>query len=168
MTEYRNADQALIGILKNLMETGNAVSSRQGEKTTELIHQSFTLTHPLEREILNPFRKASLPAQIAETMWVLAGRNDVEWLSNYLPRAAEFSDDGKVWRAGYGPRLRMWDAPGQGQHNVVDQVQQVIDLLQGDPETRRAVISLWDPEQDWTNSKDIPCNNWLHFLARDG
>lgn len=107
-----------------------------------------------ERE-LNPW------VALAEFPWLLAGRNDLAWLRPYLPRAVDFSDDGLTWRAGYGPRLREW--------NGADQLQFVIQELKENPESRRAVISLWDPETDTKpGSRDYPCSNWLHFQLRDG
>ncbi|UYN82919.1 MAG: hypothetical protein KIT89_09380 [Microcella sp.] len=95
-------------------------------------------------------------------MWVLAGRSDMEFLSRYLTRATDYSDDGAVWRAAYGPRLRAWG-------DLVDQIDQIRQLLLNDPTSRRAVAALYDPAQDFDNaSKDVPCNNWLHFMLRDG
>ena len=102
----------------------------------------------------------NIVATVAETVWVLAGRNDLEFLSAYLPRASDFSDDGFTWRAGYGPRLRDWHG--------VDQLERVVSLLREDPLSRRAVISLFDPAVDFAETKDVPCNNWVHFLQRDG
>ena len=99
-------------------------------------------------------------ASIAESMWVIAGRNDLDYLSAYLPRAVEYSDDGRTWRAGYGPRLRNW--------NGVDQLAEVVSILRADVSSRRAVAAIYDPDRDFVQSKDIPCNNWLHFLVRDG
>jgi thymidylate synthase len=93
-------------------------------------------------------------------MWVLAGRGDIAWLEAYLPRAKDFSDDGVTWRGAYGPRLRHW--------NGVDQIDEVRKLLLADGATRRAVAVLFDPDRDFVVSKDIPCNNWLHWLIRDG
>jgi thymidylate synthase len=163
MTTYRSVNEAL-PVLAHLLNTeGARVPSRVGN-TKELTFQHFTILDPLQREIVVPGRKANIAAQIAETMWVLGGRNDVDFLSHYLPRAADFSDDGVTWRAGYGPRLRGWKVdPGQ-----VDQMESVIALLREDPSTRRAVMSIFDPAVDYQPSKDIPCNNWLHFLSRDG
>src|SRR5690606_16440201 len=51
---------------------------------------------------------------------------------------------------------------------IVDQLAHVVDLLRVDPLTRRAVISIYDPAIDVADGKDIPCNNWLHFLSRNG
>jgi thymidylate synthase len=155
---YEDADEALVSIIKQLQESGDRVGTRQEEMSLELIHKTFSIALPLHREILNPERKASLVAQVAETAWVLSGRADVEWLSHYLPRAKDFSDNGKTWRGAYGPRLRTW--------GVTDQVEYVVNLLKKDPDTRRAVISLYDAGIDSKPGKDIPCNNWLHFLKR--
>ena len=130
--------------------------------------QSFTLTEPQEAILTTPGRNVSLPAQIAETMWVLAGRNDVDWLSRYLPRAAEFADDGKHWRGGYGPRLRVWEAMDSRGEYYVDQLAHIVRLLTEDSETRRAVFNIYNPAIDTEPGKDIPCNNWVHFLPRAG
>lgn len=169
--QYLNANEALPALLQRVLMHGDVVESRNG-RTKELTMQQITLTDPVShKEITVPGRRVSLPAQIAETMWILAGRNDIEWLSHYLPRAKDFSDDGKTWRGGYGPRLRA-AAPGFTEHGdtreTVDQLEHVVSLLRGDPETRRAVFNIYDPSIDNAPGKDIPCNNWVHFLPRGG
>lgn len=163
---FSSATEALPHILNKLLTRGSVVPSRNGE-TRELTMQQITLDQTTDPYLATPGRNASLPAQIAETMWILAGRNDVEWLSNYLPQAPKFSDDGETWRGGYGPRLRNWIAPVDEPHNV-DQLQHIIDLLKGDPTTRRAVFAIYDPAVDSAPGNDVPCNNWVHFLPRDG
>jgi len=169
MTTYENANEALPDLMRLVLNRGTEVESRNG-LTKELIMQQVTLRNPVPAEITVPGRHVSLPAQIAETMWLLAGRNDIEWLSNYLPRAADFSDDGKTWRGGYGPRLRKWQvADNQHQDIYVDQLAHVVDLLKvTNPDTRRAVINIYNPAIDTQPGKDIPCNNWVHFIPRDG
>ena len=151
----RTADGFLQLACDELLHAGT-VTDRRGGKINELFMAHFSIECPRARYITLPGRKVSLPAQIAETMWVLAGRNDIEWLSHYLPRAKDFSDDGKTWRAAYGRRIRNW--------NGVDQLGHVIKLLREDSMTRRAVISLYDPAVDSSPGKDIACNNWLHFI----
>lgn len=167
---FASATEALPHLLNKLLTEGSVIPSRNGE-TRELTMQHITIDQTTDPYITTPGRNVSLPAQIAETMWILAGRNDVEWLSNYLPQAPRFSDDGKTWRGGYGPRLRGWSvdalAHGPGE-DTVDQLKYIIDLLWEDPDTRRAVFTIYDPATDSRPGKDIPCNNWVHFLARDG
>lgn len=157
--KYRNAESALLGLGERILRNGHEVVSRGGG-TRELRHVAVTLQRPLERMIATPGRHNNPFAAIAESIWVLAGRNDVELLSHYIPRAADFSDDGRTWRAGYGPRLRNWGG--------IDQVARVVEVLNGEPASRRAVMSLFDPAEDYQASRDVPCTNWISFSIRDG
>lgn len=157
-TKFRNAGEAFVSKLGEIASVGQPVTVR-GHLTRELRNQTITLLEPLERCITIPGRRNNTFAAIAETMWVIAGRNDLAYLSAYLPRAGDFSDDGTTWRAAYGPRLRHW----QG----VDQLERVKILLNDSPESRRAVMSLFDPATDYGDSRDVPCTNWLHFNVRD-
>ncbi|YCI07158.1 thymidylate synthase (plasmid) [Ensifer sp. D2-11] len=157
---YRNISFAAAGSFEEIMGKGDQVTVR-GQLTREILNQVTVLDRPLERFLFLPGRLNDCFAQIAESIWVLAGRNDIDWLTHYLPRAPDFSDDRKVWRAGYGPRLRRW-------HDRVDQVEEVRKLLINDQTTRRAVMGLFDPGLDYVDSKDIPCNNWISWLVRDG
>ncbi len=159
MTAYRNAHAAFLGELKEVSSRGELVTVR-GSSTREIQAALLEITSPCERIILVPGRNNSVFAAIAESMWVLAGRNDLDYLSAYLPRAPDFSDDGITWRGAYGPRLRDW--------NGIDQVAEIRSILDADPTSRRAVATIFDPDRDFVQSKDIPCNNWLHFLEREG
>ena len=171
---FRDASEALPKLLREL-EGAPEVTSRAG-LTKELMHVGITLTQPLHRELLVQDRKPSIAAQIAETAWVLAGRGDIGFLSQYLPRATDFSDDGETWRGAYGTRLRWWAAPQEkvvngvsvfGYHNV-DQLRYVYETLKKSPISRQAVAVLFDPAIDEQPGKDIPCNNWLSFSSRLG
>lgn len=142
------------------------------------------IAHPQKRVLNVRFRNNSLPAACAETLWVLIGRNDVEWLSFYLPRAKDFSDDGKTWRAAYGPRLRGKEKYHRDgwEHNRIDQLDCVIKELKKDSSSRRAVVGIFEPQFDylclleghetssgWSEStKDFPCTQSLSFMVRNG
>lgn len=162
---HYDISSALSILMRNVLE-GTEQGSRNG-RTKELAHVGVTLREPWRREILLPERKANLAAQIAETAWVLAGRNDLEFLNHYLPRAKDFSDDGTTWRGGYGPRIRSW-AGYTGSANAVDQLQHVVDLLRENPLERRAVIGIYDAVLDAAPGKDVPCNDFLMFTNRLG
>ncbi len=156
---YPTITHAFLAELEAVARTGQEVVSRAG-MCREIHPRLVRIGTPYQRVLLAPQRHNNLFATIAETVWVLAGRNDLTFLSQYLPRAAEFSDDGCVWRGGYGPRLRDWSG--------VDQIRHVVHTLQRTPKSRQAVIVLFDPTRDNTASRDIPCNNWLHALVRQG
>lgn len=159
MTRYRNTEDAFLGLLREVVEAGEEITVR-GDKTRELLAQTIGIDQPRERCLLVTGRNNNVFASIAESMWVIAGRNDIDYLSGYLKRARKYSDDGETWRGAYGPRLRNW--------NGTDQLAQVLAILRADAASRRAVVMIFDPDRDFVKSPDIPCNNWLHFIARNG
>lgn len=165
---YETAEQAFIDGVRLLLIAGQRETVR-GMETRELLHHSFKISNPLQRVMLVPGRNANVFAQVAETLWMLSGRNDLLFLSRYIPSASKFSDDGgNTWRGAYGPRLRAWVFKDTENYNVVDQMVEVAQKLRADPQTRQAVITLWNPGEDWVRgSKDYPCNNWIHFMIRD-
>lgn len=156
-----NVPTAFLMAVKDLIDL--SVITVRGMDVREKLGTKITISHPWERCLALPERHDSFPAKCAETLWMLAGRDDIGWLSKYLPRAPQFSDNGKVWRGAYGPRLRAW-TDGV---DIIDQLKYVERLLANDTNSRQAVISLWNPGVDTLPGKDIPCNNWLQFLIRN-
>jgi thymidylate synthase len=157
--QHRNVSFAAAESFSAVLAHGAEVNVR-GSLTRELRNRVTSIERPYERCVFLPGRRHDIFAQIAETLWVIAGRNDLPWLERYLPRAPDFSDDGgKSWRAAYGPRLRAWAG--------VDQLNEWRRLLRDDPMSRRVVGVIFDPSRDFVESRDIPCNNWLSWLIRD-
>lgn len=109
--KLRNLDAALHETIRSVMLTGEDVVAR-GQAQREVIGFNISVERPTERVVLMPHRKNNIFAQVAETLWVIQGRSDMDYLTHYLPRAIDFSDDGKTWRAAYGPRLRRWGGGG--------------------------------------------------------
>lgn len=166
LTEGENLSEVTYKVLAKLDGLDLKQASRDGE-TKELSPHQFHLFPGIYGEpdptTILPGRGNNPFATIAETLWVYAGRNDIGTLSKWLPRARDYSDNGKVWDSGYGPRLRHW-------HNRVDQIETVLRRLSKKPDSRQALITIWDPEVDGVkeNSKDYVCNVVVHFLIREG
>jgi len=167
MTTYDCLQYAFMSELMNIVNFGEEIEVR-GSKVKEILNRCITITNPWKRCLFVGGRNDNIFAKIAETLWMLSGRDDITWLSRYVPRAADYSDDGKTWRGAYGPRLRKWTGDAEQWRLPVDQLAFVVNLLREDPYTRRAVMTLWDPGVDTESGKDIPCNNWLHFYIREG
>lgn len=160
---FTTADHAAHDALKEMMY-GNC---NKVAGTYELALASFTILQPLKRVCLLNGRNGNVFAQIAETLWMLSGRDDLTWLERYIPQCKNWSDDGLVWRAAYGPRLRAWESHNRNRR--IDQILECVHKLFQDPTSRQAVVSIWDPAHDWVvGSKDYPCNNWLHWIIRNG
>lgn len=156
----RNVNHALPLALSLLRDTGKRVAPR-GQATIEMVGP-FATTYklPAEMVLFDPVRDANPFFHFFETLWILKGRDDVQFLTWFLPRMADYSDDGKVFHAPYGHRLRF--AFG------FDQIEFCIKALSEDPDTRQAVMSIWHPGLDWAKTKDKPCNDFVMFKIRDG
>jgi thymidylate synthase len=157
MEEYRNAHQALLKTLNNLLQNGQKVDSRLGF-TKEFTAQTLKVKNPLERLICSPKFSENIFAKVASCWWVMSGSNDLEFLSEYMPGTGERSDDNVTWRGAFGTRIRNW--------NGLDQLKQVYLTLLENRESRRATMVLFDPVYDCANSKDVCCTATIHFLIR--
>jgi thymidylate synthase len=167
MREYDGVHEAFIGSVTDVMMGGKDITVRK-MPTKELRGESFSVKYAKRRMLAIPERATNPFAQIAETLWMLSGEDNLNWLEMYIPQCKKWSDDGETWRGAYGPRLRNYKYEKLSPDRGIDQLDEVRTLLLHDPETRQAVMTIWNPELDWVKSKDIPCNNWLQFLIRDG
>lgn len=104
---------------------------------------------------------------LGELLWYLAGTNDLEFICYYILRYREDSEDDKTIYGGYGPRL--FNKRGQ------DQIANVLRILKENPNSRRAVIQLFDSddliqlidtEGQAVARKEIPCTCTLQFMIR--
>lgn len=165
-----NYDDLMASSLYAIKHYGNMIPSRAGA-TQELIFNRQVLIDPGQCFPTLESRKHNIFALLAEITWVLYGDNNTRWLSYWLPRANDFSDDGETWRAGYGPRLTNFTGVNDaGEVTYVDQIQSIYEELHRNPGTRQAVINIYDAVKDtpmFGKTKDIACNNRLHFLIRD-
>jgi thymidylate synthase len=91
----------------------------------------------------------------------LAKTNDLDFIKYYIPEYRYASDDGKTVYGGYGPRLFAM----RGKYN---QVGRIIRILRRKPDSRQAVIQLFDAEDLLKKRNDIPCTCTLQFLLRGG
>lgn len=118
---------------------------------------------PDERVLFCPIRDANPFFHFFESLWMIAGRNDVEFPNQFCSgRMSAFSDNGKTLNGAYGARWR--------RHFGYDQLMEIVSNLRKNPSCRRQVLSMWDPREDLVNmdSKDVPCNDMATFQISDG
>lgn len=179
VSAVRNVNEAFKNLmdLSQVPENWRAVSPR-GMDTLEWRGTFITeYAKPQERVLFNPVRDANPFFHFMEALWIMDGRDDVAFLNQFNSNISTFSDDGKTFNAPYGYRLRRhfgrtqsYDSGSGGyeEHTACDQLAEVIALLRREPDTRRAVLCLWDPVADLNReSKDIPCNDLVTFKLRD-
>lgn len=147
------------GVVREVAASGRRVSPR-GMPTRELLDAHLVLTRPRARLLHLPPARILNPAfAVAETVWHLLGTDD-PWIFDYNSQLRQYADDG-VLRGAYGPRMRRWGGS-------LDQLAQSITTLRHDPDSRRAVIQLYDPARDALGHRDVPCTLGFRFHLRNG
>lgn len=154
-----SASQLFTAACGAVVSTGRQVAPR-GMATLEVLGASLILTDPRRRLVdVPPVRVVNPAFAAAEAVWILSGSDD-PWIYQFNRRLADYADDGRLMGA-YGPRLRRWQGG-------IDQLAQVRQLLRDDPDTRRAVVQLFDPGNDFRGYRDVPCTLGYRFHLRDG
>ena len=168
-----NPTQLYFQSLSDLFFTGDRVAPR-GKLIREMRPACFEFINPYNRVTFLHGRRINPFFQVAESLWILSGRADVEWLQVFNKNIAQFSDDGKWFNASYGERMRTWNKNALHSFilNPVDQLVDVYRKILADPDTRQAVIVLSNPMFDNStytideHGKDICCNLCLTFKIR--
>ncbi|WAB25005.1 thymidylate synthase [Lysinibacillus phage vB_LfM_LysYB1] len=165
-----NPSQMYLDALTTTLKEGQTVSPR-GKAVKEIRPVILEFTNPLNRVTFVKGRKVNPFFQMAEALWILAGRADVEWLTHYNSNMAQFSDDGVFFNAPYGERLRYWNFNSARDFifNPIDQLHDVLKKLQADKYSRQAVAVIYNPLFDNAEygGKDTPCNLILTFKIRE-
>jgi thymidylate synthase len=153
-------DDLMLRVFQRLLDTKRHIHPTRGE-ATELTGVLLQLTNPRAR-LSRTETKGKLFSCLGELFWYLAKTNDVKFITHYVSRYKDESDDGRVVYGGYGPRLFSMD----GCH---DQIHNVTTLLRKHPDSRRAVIQLFDAadiDSTERRHKEIPCTCTLQFMIR--
>lgn len=117
-----------------------------------------TYEFPNERVLFSAERDANPIFHLMESIWMLAGRRDVAFLTQFNRRMSEFSDDGVTYNAAYGYRWRS--------EFGLDQLVEVIELLRHNPTTRQAVVQIWRASDLVAETRDKACNTQVVFEIR--
>ena len=147
--------------------------SRDGD-VKEMLDVKTHITNPYRRCVGGYNRNINIFFLLAEAMWIVMGRRDVEFLSIFNKNMEKYSDDGKVFHAPYGWRMRHWGIRSEDVFTTdgdkgYDQIIAAIKLLEENPNTRQVVINIWNPNFDLGfKTKDMPCNDILMLKIRDG
>lgn len=156
----RNVDDALALGWRHLHKVGVIEDSRAGQVLVAPTPVTTVYERPEERVLFNKERDANPFFHLFESMWMLAGRRDVDSISWFNSRMREFSDDGNTFHGAYGWR---WMS-GFG----FNQLDRITTLLSKNPYDRRVVLTMWRPETDLGfEGKDFPCNTHIYFRLRD-
>ena len=166
MLTVSNADEAVMEVISEISKNGSIVkpvkNSNNKKSSKELRNFQFSLINPLNRIAINPNNPLNIIPSIGRFVWLIAGNDRMEDIAFYQPKAREYTDNGfTIPGSNYGKRIFN---PTEG----VNQITNIIELLRDDPNSRRAVIPIWSPNDSTRlKSNDIPCAVSITFLIRD-
>jgi thymidylate synthase len=166
--EGRNVHEIFPEALRMLEKQGVKRNSRNGPVTMFPTPVTTVYHNPTERVMYHPARDANPFFHLAESLWMLGGRNDVDFVSRYVPRMKDYSDDGVTFHGAYGKRWRGHFPMDGNRYNRVfgyrDQLDSIIKDLSVNKDDRRCVLSMWDATVDLgRDGKDFPCNTQATF-----
>ena len=162
-----------LDVLRKAMDTGVDRDDRTGVGTRAIFGEvmRFDMSEGFPAVTT---KRLAFRSVLAELLWFIAGSSDVNelhalgvriWDGNayapyWLPKARFDGDAGR----NYGQQWRDWIAP-DGHH--VDQLRDVIRQIAARPESRRHVVTAWNPgELDQTS---LPaCHALFQFFVADG
>lgn len=165
----RNVNGAYASGMTLLRDHGVLRCSRVGDVLEMESPVTTVYTRPRERVLFGEKRDANPFFHIAESMWMLAGRNDVAYVAHYAKRMTEYTDDGITIHGAYGARWRNYMGfDAQGPFYFWDQLPETIKALKRSINDRRCVVAMWDPNRDFQrDGRDFPCNTHIYFKRKE-
>lgn len=162
-SDINKAFNSLVTSFHNGLIPTKETDSRNG-KVLQAVHPvTVCFTNPKNRVLFHPGRDCNPFFHMYESFWMLAGKSDVESVEHFASKMGSYSDDGYDFWGAYGRRWRSWFG--------YDQLWKVIQQLDKDPGSRRAVLQMWDGYKDLKavekGSKDVPCNLCCIFSVNE-
>jgi thymidylate synthase len=153
----KTLDDIMRSVISEIMTHGERINPTKGA-ATELTGVLLEVTDPRARLSRTETRGKPYSC-LGELCWYLSKTNELDPISYYLPVYKKYADGNLIF-GGYGPRFFDW----KGQ----DQFANVTARLREKPDTRKAVIQLFDAGDIVEEHNDVPCTCTLQFILRGG
>lgn len=151
-------------LLRDVLESGTHKSDRTGTGTTSVFGRQirFDLAEGFP---LITTKRVHFKSIAYELLWFLRGDSNVRWLQdNGVTIWDEWADESGELGPVYGVQWRSWPAP-DGQS--IDQLSDVIEQIRRSPDSRRLIVSAWNPA-DIPDMALAPCHALFQFYVADG
>ena len=151
-------------LLRRILEAGTPKDDRTGTGTLSVFgHQMrFDLSAGFP---LVTTKRLHLRSIIHELLWFLSGDTNVARLrANGVTIWDEWADEHGDLGPVYGRQWRSWEKPAGG---AVDQIAWVLDEIRRNPDSRRLIVSAWNPA-DLDRMALAPCHCLFQFYVAEG
>jgi len=153
-----------LDLLERILDKGARKDDRTGTGTLSVFgHQMrFDLSEGFP---LVTTKKLHLKSIVHELLWFLAGDTNVKYLrDNGVTIWDEWADERGELGPVYGKQWRSWPAPDG---RVIDQMRDVVADIHKNPDSRRLIVSAWNPA-DIPSMALAPCHALFQFYVADG
>lgn len=155
LIEVQDGQSGYADVVKHVVENGERRCPR-GQCTLDVGPVMMQLKTPWHALPLGTGRNLSTEVAALEALQLIGGYSTPSLLVAAAPKFAEFTEDNGEFWGSYGLRVG-WQLPS------------LIEKLKRDPQTRQAVMTIWDPKNDnILGKRDYPCTVALGFELTDG
>lgn len=164
-----------LNLLQTILDKGVQKGDRTGTGTKSIFgyQMRFDLSEGFP---LVTTKKVHLKSIIYELLWLISGDTNIKYLHDHKVSIwDEWADANGDLGPVYGAQWRNWNSEG------IDQIQDVIDSIKGNPNSRRHIVTAWNPsvlpdEREKDFSKNVaagkaalpPCHAFFQFYVADG
>ncbi len=154
-----SGEHLYLDLLREVLETGAPCDDRTGVGTLSVFGRQIRFDLADGFPLLTT-KKVHFRSVVLELAWFLAGSTNVHWLQERgCSIWDEWADaDGELGPV-YGRQWRSWAAPDG---RVIDQITRLIDGLRRSPQSRRHIVSAWNPA-DVDDMALPPCHCLFQF-----
>ncbi len=159
--DAQNVCDALPRAVGYLLAYGNKEDTRVGPALVAPVPVAIWYHNPKQHVLTNPVRDANPFFHLMEAMWMLAGRDDGQFLDHYIKNfSKDFGGKDGIIPDAYGYR---WI------HSLpYNQLRTIIEQLRENPASRQCVLQMWGAgRHDLIADRSRPCNLVATFRIRD-
>lgn len=153
-----------LDLLQHVLDNGTRKEDRTGTGTISTF--GYQMRFNLEEGFpLLTTKKLHLKSIIHELLWFLSGDTNVKYLQDNGVRIwNEWADENGDLGHIYGYQWRSWPDYNGGH---IDQIQEVVDTIKNNPDSRRIIVNAWNVA-DLPTMKLPPCHAFFQFYVADG
>ena len=156
MNYFRNAQEAFEYYYGYISDRGQTFAD-----TKAIFNEGFMINNPLDNHIDTPYRKFNRHYAESEWEWYLSGDPTIKKLGEI------YGSIPQIWH-------RMQDYEGKVRSNYgwqwerEHQLDKVVAMLKENPDTRQAVVSIYDGKEISSYRNDTPCTYAVSFTILHG
>ena len=156
--------ETYLDLMRHILANGAQKGDRTGTGTTSVfgyqMHFDLAEGFPMVTT-----KKLHLPSIVHELLWFLKGDTNVKYLQENGVRIwNEWADENGDLGPVYGKQWRQWEAKDG---RVIDQVQQAIETIKTNPNSRRIIVSAWNVGE-LDEMALMPCHAFFQFHVAEG